>query len=611
MRCTWKSIAVIAAAFSLILATTGTAAAQDGVDQANVAEEASRTSDAEEAKHAADHAAAVAAQEEAAAATPAAGPVAYEPVVYADDSSGDNVGAGSSGSDEILPLKVKLNGYYRARYSWIEGIPGADSSTASFGEMRLRLEPQVEYGPNPELFIARLHITIDGLDNVVFGDNARINNVPILATAQSATDINGFDLNDTLQLKRVWMEFLVPFGQMRVGRMQSHFGTGLLTHNGNDLAEWGEFTGGETFDRILFITRPLTIYNALATGDARKTPLVYAFAYDRLSQDGITDPITSRGTPSYAPYFSSFPDRSNAPYDYVSGQKERASEIINAVAWFDEEFGNAENDELFLGVYSVYRFQPLTKTRLLILDAAWRVKYTFGSNRLTFKTEGDFVTIQGKSGALAFTGGPGGAACIAAPCNKGTAALYNVMGRIGLADEGVWEARFESGFSSGDAELTGNAKLTSRAFNQNIKVGILMYQVALRSVSYRKLTPLNAQALGANGSVWNSKYFYPSFRYFVLPGIFELHGAFLVGWAHKKDSNVFGRAFGASSKCGLKSSCFLGWEANLALRTKMGVNDVMHIDIEGGLMGVGDGLKSAGVTQDFLWTVQMRSAMVF
>ena len=182
-----------------------------------------------------------------------------------------------------------------------------------------------------------------------------------------------------------------------------------------------------------------------------------------------------------------------------------------------------------------------------------------------------------------------------------------------MADEGVWEARLEAGFSSGDDNIL-STNLTTRAFNQNVKVGMLMYQVALRTASHDRLVGAapGAEALGANGSVWNSKYFYPSFRYFVLPEILELHGSFLLGWAHKRDLLVFDRAkTGGSSTCGFKSSCFLGWEANLALRTKMGANDIMHIDIEGGILGVGDGLKSTGVTADLLWTVQMRSAMVF
>ena len=71
----------------------------------------------------------------------------------------------------------------------VGSVPGAESrypsKNASFGEMRLRLDPEVTYGPNPDLPIARLRFTIDGLDNVAFGDNARVFSVPLFAVDQS------------------------------------------------------------------------------------------------------------------------------------------------------------------------------------------------------------------------------------------------------------------------------------------------------------------------------------------------------------------------------------------------------------------------------------------
>ena len=75
--------------------------------------------------------------------------------------------------------------------------------------------------------------------------------------------------------------------------MESQWGPGLLTHAGNGLAEWGEFYRGETFDRILFATRPITLARGISKGDTRQTPLIYAFLYDRLSQDPVVDPTIS------------------------------------------------------------------------------------------------------------------------------------------------------------------------------------------------------------------------------------------------------------------------------------------------------------------------------
>ncbi|MGB5811668.1 MAG: hypothetical protein WBG86_14115, partial [Polyangiales bacterium] len=235
--------------------------------------------------------------------------------------------------EKIIPLKFQFHGYYRARYNWVGNSPASRNSdgdyptgTASYGYMRLRLDPEVTYGPNPDLPIARLRFTIDGFDNVVFGDNARVFGVPLFATDQSATNVDGFDLRETLRLERAWIEFLVPIGQIRVGRMESQWGVGLLTHAGNGLADWGDFLRGETFDRILFATRPLTVGRAIKSGDSRQTPLIYAFVYDRLTQDPVVDSTIQRPPPDsipdpftyrFLPFTTYFPERSLFPNEYL------------------------------------------------------------------------------------------------------------------------------------------------------------------------------------------------------------------------------------------------------------------------------------------------------
>ena len=384
--------------------------------------------------------------------------------------------------EDAIPLKFQFHGYYRARYNWIGNapmpvgsVPGAESrypsKNASFGEMRLRLDPEVTYGPNPDLPIARLRFTIDGLDNVTFGDNARVFSVPLFAVDQSATDRNGFDLGETLKLERAWIEFLVPIGQVRVGRMESHFGMGALTHAGNGLAEWGEFYRGETFDRILFATRPITLARGISKGDTRQTPLIYAFLYDRLSQDPVIDPTRSSAVdgssgaatnPNFKPFYNTFPDRSIFPLAYTTNLDRRVNEIANVLAWFDEDYGRAATDEFFLGTYVVYRWQQSTNSRITIPDLAWRLKHTLKKKRnLAITTEGEFYTILGHSGALAFTGAPGAndplVSCTGEPCAEGKARIFNLIARLGVMDEGSWAFQAEGGWASGDDNILSGA----------------------------------------------------------------------------------------------------------------------------------------------------------
>jgi hypothetical protein len=498
----------------------------------------------------------------------------------------------------------------------VGSIPSASrfpSKNASYGYMRLRLDPEVTYGPNPDLPIARLRFTIDGLDNVTFGDNARVFSVPLFAVDQSKTDVNGFDLTESLKLERAWIEFLVPVGQVRVGRMESHWGMGTLTHAGNGLAEWGDFLRGETFDRILFATRPITLARGISKGDTRSTPLIYAFVYDRLVQDPVVDATISSPpaatNPNFEPFYTTFDERSTFPLAYLTNLDRRVSEIVNVLAWNDEDYGRGATDELFVGAYVVYRYARSTDSRIIIPDLAWRLKHTLKNKRnLAITTEGEYYTILGHSGALAFTGG-----CPPEPCNRGDAGLHNILARIGVMDEGNWATQLEGGFASGDSDILSRAesspKLTTRGFNENIKVGLLMYQVALKALSYSALAPAGANALGANGSVYNSKYLMPSFRFTIVPGL-ELHTQFLVGWADKLDSLMYGIG-NTNDKCGFSAECFMGWEADLAIRAKMGSKDIVWIDLETGMMQPKQAFTNAGFNDAWLWTVQLRAAMIF
>jgi hypothetical protein len=530
--------------------------------------------------------------------------------------------------EDAVPLKFKFHGYYRSRYNWIgnapmpkgsvPGTPATDfpSKNASYGYMRLRLDPEVTYGPNPDLPIARLRFTIDGLDNVAFGDNARVFGVPLFAVDQSKTDVNGFDLTESLKLERAWIEFLVPVGQVRVGRMESHWGMGQLTHAGNGLAEWGDFMRGETFDRILFATRPVTLARGISKGDTRSTPLLYAFVYDRLSQDPIVGAVTTfpdpeSAQPNVKPFYTTWDERSTHPLAYLTNLDRRVSEIVNVLAWFDEDYGRSATDELFVGAYVVYRYQRSTDSRITIPDVSWRLKHTLKNNRnLAITTEGEYHTILGHSGALGFTGN-----CGVERCDEGKAGIHNLMARIGLLDEGNWAAQLDGGWSSGDSSLLsfteppGSKKLTTRAFNENIKVGLLMYQVGLKALTYQALAPLGAVELGANGSVWNSKYLMPSFRFTIVPGL-EVHTQFLVGWASALDPMVYGVG-NENSKCGFSSECFMGWEADLAIRAKVGAKDIVWIDLETGMMQPKQAFTNAGFNDAWLWTAQLRAAMIF
>jgi hypothetical protein len=149
--------------------------------------------------------------------------------------------------------------------------------------------------------------------------------------------------------------------------------------------------------------------------------------------------------------------------------------------------------------------------------------------------------------------------------------------------------------------------LTSRAFNTNVKVGLLMYQVALKALTWNSLVPLGAGDLGANGSVWNSVYLLPVGRFTLVPGL-ELHGQVLVAWASRMDPLIYQNR---NTGCKFASECFYGVEGDLALRARMGAKDIVWIDLETGIMKPGQAFTNAGFNDALLWTTQIRAAMIF
>ncbi|MFW6085900.1 MAG: hypothetical protein ACODAG_01750 [Myxococcota bacterium] len=523
--------------------------------------------------------------------------------------SGANRAKASAEDGKIIPLDVALHGFYRARWNWLNNVPREDpdgvagpiipgTNDLSFGYHRLRLEPTVTYGPKKDAPIAALRMQIDALDNVVFGDNAAIGGVPLFAENPSLTNIGGFDLQDSFFLKRAWLEFLIPVGQIQVGRMPSHWAQGLLAHGGEGLAEWGDFIEQTTFDRILFATRPLTVYNALAKGDSRPTPLIFALAYDRLVEqpgrggDRIVGPLTT-----------SDEDRSRFPFQWLGDKDNQVNELVQALIWKDDDFGRLTTDHLTLGAYFVYRWQNDIGAKAFISDIMWDFQYGMGAGLPSFFTEGEVMNIRAK-----------GETPIAGLLTD--ANIWAALGRAGVVQPDEYKFFLEAGFDSGDETLATNPELKTRPFHENVKVGLLMYQVAMLSVSNRQLLP-QFNALGANGSAWNTKYFWPQGRYSIMDGV-EVHGGFLVGWAHKLNQ-VFSQPDG--SACGFGGDCFLGWEVDAALRLRWGDNDLMWLDIESAIMKPGDALTRDGDTQnagglsddwgDMLWTVQMRVAMMF
>lgn len=511
-----------------------------------------------------------------------------------------------------VPIHINLNGYYRSRLFWGHNFATERPLDASvdpainpaFAYMRLRLDPSITYGSDPLNPVAAFRMQIDTLDNVVFGDNARLSGTPLFTEAPSATDIYGVD-TAPFKVRRAWLEFNIPIGQIRIGRQASMGGMGILFNDGNGFRnDWGDSNYGTTFDRILFATRPITIFRAITRGDARPTPLILAVAHDWL----VEDPLGLQSVPT---------NRSTFPFATLGRGADDVEESIGVLAWNQPNVNpERSTDELSFGTIDVYRSQQQTLSKVGIFDFYWKIRYSvFGRRAPALIFNGEVMTIQGSSYGLGV--GPGQTFDAEGRTPRETrAAIWGGVFQLGAAAD-RWAGIVEGGYASGDGNLFSRSdfRFDQRAMHPDYHVGLLLYQSALASRTANAYTG-QLSALQSRGGVWNSKYLFPQFRYRVAPGV-DVLGAFLLAWADQLNE-AFPAAVARREAAGNQSTsckifqgdCFLGWEADIALKFSWGENDIMRWSTEFGIMNAG-GALALEMQSSMLWTLQSRIAMVF
>lgn len=568
-------------------------------------------------------------------------------------------------ADYLRHLHFDLHGYFRTRYVRLGNVPTArlddegtlasavhsgrdDASDSHYLVSRLRLEPTLRVGGDGggTLPKATLSAQIDLLDNVVWGDNARQASVPLFAENPSQTGLDGSE-RPGLLLRRLWLDVALPVGLLKIGRQASHGGLGLLFNDGNGFRnDFGDADGGSTFDRVVFATRPLTIYRALKTGDRRETPLIWLLGHDWLVEDPLgfgskASPTASRT--AAGPFgFLTTPTCGGQTAPEGSQPTTRCDNDVGqwmtALVWKDPALNLRQpTDELLLGVVYVQRNQAFNRSRMHIVDGFWRLQVGLSGSGPALLTEGEVAAIRGSTQGLKVL--PGGTfdekTGLAENALDGQ--ILNGAARIGLTAR-RWDGIFEVGHSSGDEQLIGG----DRAFkmfpgHSDYKVGLLMYPVALWARSYNTAAAQASDALHSGGGVFNSTWLSAKGRYRVVRDSWQLEliGQLLGGWA---DTLNGGKVLGftadyyaprdpanpwANNRCdGLEAACALGWEVDVAAKLKWlpaqlpgaALNDryLLQWSNEAGVMRAGKALAPRlAEGADTLWTLQSRIALLW
>lgn len=186
-----------------------------------------------------------------------------------------------------------------------DGLYPCKNKSQAGANMRFRINPELHISDN-----LRIISQIDMLDNLVLGSTPegyyiqpsrdggyeagkRGGYVPLGAfeNTQEPPSAGRNSLTDSIRVKRAWAEYLTPVGQLRFGRMPSHWGLGILANAGDGYDD--DFQS--TSDRIMFVTgiKSLDLYFAGAwdfpnEGPTSETPFIpQAQAYDVAQLDDV------------------------------------------------------------------------------------------------------------------------------------------------------------------------------------------------------------------------------------------------------------------------------------------------------------------------------------
>ncbi len=547
------------------------------------------------------------------------------------------------------------SGYFRTRGVALTNLaPVADATYAlntednyvvpevlrtSYMMSRLRITPTLRWGD-----AASLHFQVDALDDVLWGDNNGLAVAPLFAIDTSNQHFVNDTRRDDFRIQKAWVEFKLPIGMMRVGRMPSHWGMGLLANGGGNAFldpdparpthipqresldtyfddDFGDNHYGSVTDRVLFITKPLSIIKALSGKSDTTSKLVTGYAYDKISEAPLL------GADSEGRRF-----RPLGQQGFISRPGDDVSEHVGFMVWNDPypQFGGPlarHTDELRIGSYFVWRHSDRGSTQPDALDPSDTCGEFEGELVPCVDTGSSvFITdfwaklrygpFYGETEMMAIFGETFGGIPFPTKNRKKKANITGGALRLGyMAErpngEKLLDAVLEAGHASGDASLP-DEEFTQRALHPDYNVGLILFEETLRELSARTYgppflsseNPNGADGFFSNGGVINANYLHPKLRYHIPSKKLTLVGSVLMAWADQLA--VEGPAMNYADAT---DSSYLGTEIDVAVKPRFAGK--MQFSLEAGYLKFGEALQSALPNADHSITLQSRVAFVW
>ncbi len=354
--------------------------------------------------------------------------------------------------------QYSLSGYYRVRALRIwdlnmrttnmhletkEELENIGAQDVTIFYHKLRLEPKLKFNK-----FLTLNFQIDVFNDRPFG--LQSGNVLAMDTSDKAPN---------MILKRAWGVILLPVGIIEFGRVPSSFGFGLSDNNGDKADDlFGDSHYGDTFDRILFATKPL----------GRGSDLILALVADKIIEGvkSFDNLIRPSGATTCQKVFC------------FGGDDLNQSSIVLLYNMGSGEHEGEEGYEgpIVVGNELTYRWQDSTDSSIFSNDFYLKV------NLGLLYTNYEYVKLSGSTKALS----------VMTTDNQGNMKLVYPKVTVDAAgwiwDVGINtdEYRFNLELGSASGDIFGNPinpttdhKFTQFSFHPDYNVGLLMFEYGL------------------------------------------------------------------------------------------------------------------------------------
>ncbi len=343
-------------------------------------------------------------------------------------------------------------------------------------EQRLRLDLGWELSR-----VAAVHVQLDALDGVLFGDNGKYGGDPApnsgVNLASKRPNVTRWDVGllpggdpldpdgygpvlvkaDPIEVNYAYGEVYLPLGLLRFGRQPITDGGFITSHDGGRRNRWGASEFNDTADRLLFATKLSEYYRVAAEGDD--------YVPDRSRDSGV--------------FFASWYDWYNQGLVYQSSDDLR--QIGNGV-----QLKKAQADWLGLDwrglefhTYLVHLRDEQFDSRIYSIPL--RLK---GSVEDTVDIHIQTIVVMGETREISEGFSLLGGATEGAAPQKIRSGGAQVIADVTLGD---FVLTFEFDYASGDANPGSDTAITKFGFARDFNVGLLLFERILRFESARSV----------------------------------------------------------------------------------------------------------------------------